>query len=94
MFSSAVTSRDTPPSRRSNPVVHNGASSLDDALAALDSYNKLLEEKIAKFGIQSTRSLANLKETSESDHDVRAINEMITETRSRRLHHLHEVCLP
>ncbi|KAK5636649.1 hypothetical protein RRF57_012361 [Xylaria bambusicola] len=87
----AVSPRDTPPSKRPNPVLDDSASSLEDAVAALDSYNKLLEEKVAKFRVQSTRSLAILKEASESDDDTRAINEMINETRLRKLHHMQEI---
>ncbi|KAI0528031.1 hypothetical protein F5B22DRAFT_16465 [Xylaria bambusicola] len=87
----AVAPHDTPPSRRPNPVLDDGVSSLEDAVAALDGYNKLLEEKVAKFRVQSSRSLATLKEASESDHDTRAINEMINETRLRKLHHMQEI---
>ncbi|KAJ3564738.1 hypothetical protein NPX13_g7741 [Xylaria arbuscula] len=87
----AVTSGDPQPSRRPNPVLDDGASSLDDALVALDGYNRLLEEKIAKFNVQSTRSFTTSKETPESDHDIRAINEMINEIRLRKLHHMQEI---
>ncbi|KAI1426976.1 hypothetical protein F5Y12DRAFT_739379 [Xylaria sp. FL1777] len=79
----AITPNSKPLPRRPNPVVDDGASFLEDALDALTSYNKLLEEKVAKFTIQSDRSLATLRESSDSGHDVTAVSETADATKLR-----------
>lgn len=73
-----------PKSKRLNPIVDDGASLLDDSLAALTGYNEFLEEKVAKLRIQSDRSLAALRESSASDHDTTRLDETITATKLRR----------
>ncbi|KAI0816738.1 hypothetical protein GGR55DRAFT_628402 [Xylaria sp. FL0064] len=82
-FPTSTTSRDKSPSRRPNPVSDDGESFLEDALDALTKYNDLLEEKVSKFSIQSTRSFTTLRESLESDHDITAIVEKAEEMRLR-----------
>ncbi|KAJ8131668.1 hypothetical protein O1611_g1957 [Lasiodiplodia mahajangana] len=77
-----------PKAKRPNPIIDDGPSFLEDALMALTDYNKLLEEKIAKFNTQSVRSLAALRESSASDLDVSVLNEKIAEVKLRKS--LHE----
>ncbi|KAI0976140.1 hypothetical protein F4678DRAFT_416048 [Xylaria arbuscula] len=87
----ATAPHDNPPCRPPNLVGHDGTSFLEDALEALTNYNELLEEKVSKFSIQSARSLATLKESSDSDRDVTAILERVNETKQRNEQHRREI---
>lgn len=91
-LSLATTSNEKPKLKRINPVVDDGASLLDDSLAALTSYNELLEEKVAKLGIQADRSLATLRESSISDYDTTRLDDAIAATKRRRFALEKEVC--
>ncbi|KAI0553011.1 hypothetical protein F4679DRAFT_533248 [Xylaria curta] len=88
---SSFPARDKAKSKPPNPVIDDGASFLEDSLTALNDYNKLLEEKIAKFKIQSTRSLATLKESSEVDDNIAALHEKIAEVKSRKSIHAQQI---
>ncbi|KAI0905931.1 hypothetical protein F4823DRAFT_609151 [Ustulina deusta] len=76
---------------RPNAVVDDGASFLEDALAALTSYNQLLEEKVAKFSVQSVRSLATLRESSDSSHEITAILDSANATKLRKVRHTQQI---
>jgi hypothetical protein len=62
-----------------------------DALKALADYNKLLEDKVAKFEIQSVRSLAAIKEPSLMSVDD-AYVEKRHKRKLRKLLHMQQVC--
>ncbi|KAI0429655.1 hypothetical protein F5Y09DRAFT_309700 [Xylaria sp. FL1042] len=82
-FPATTTPHDKSPSTRPNPVSDGGESLLQNALDALTRYNDLLEEKVSKFNIQSTRSLATVRESLDSDHDITPIIERAEEIRRR-----------
>ncbi|KAI1127786.1 hypothetical protein F5Y10DRAFT_242107 [Nemania abortiva] len=84
----AIKVRDKIEAERPNPIIDDGVSFLGGAVSALTDYNKLLEEKVAKFSTQSVRSLASLRESSASDRDVATLNERIAEVKRRKS--LHE----
>ncbi|KAF2972549.1 hypothetical protein GQX73_g963 [Xylaria multiplex] len=88
-----VAAHDISQSRRPNPIIHDGESLLEDALAALDSYNKLLEEKVAKFSIQSARSIATLRESSASEQDTKLLDERVAEIKRRKLLHEKQIAI-
>ncbi|KAI0542217.1 hypothetical protein GGR58DRAFT_300702 [Xylaria digitata] len=88
-----VTAHDKSQSRQPNPIINDGASFLEDALAALDSYNKLLEEKVAKFSVQSARSIATLRESSTSEQDTKLLDERVTEIKQRKLLHEKQIAI-
>ncbi|KAI1310857.1 hypothetical protein F5Y03DRAFT_344178 [Xylaria venustula] len=87
----AIAPHDHPPCRPPNPVTHDGTSFLEDTLDALTNYNELLEEKVSKFSIQSARSLAALRESSDADRDVAAILERVNETKQLNEQHRREI---
>ncbi|KAI1154263.1 hypothetical protein F4825DRAFT_199094 [Nemania diffusa] len=74
-----------------NPIIDDGASFLEGALTALTSYNTLLEEKVAKFSVQSTRSLAALRESSTSDYDVVALDKRTAAVKLRNSLHAQQI---
>ncbi|KAI0442192.1 hypothetical protein F4803DRAFT_551354 [Xylaria telfairii] len=80
-------------SKLPNPIADDGESLLSDALTALTEYNRLLEEKVAKFKTQSTRSLAVLKESSESEHNIAALQKRTTEVKLRKSLHAKQIAL-
>ncbi|KAI1755472.1 hypothetical protein F4782DRAFT_488664 [Xylaria castorea] len=92
-FPAAVSSRDKPKSKPPNPIADDGASFLEDSLTALTDYNKLLEEKIAKFKIQSNRSLATLRESSELEDNITALHERIAEVKLRKSLHAQQIAI-
>ncbi|KAI8949580.1 hypothetical protein F4801DRAFT_552595 [Xylaria longipes] len=92
-FPAAVPSRDNPKSKAPNPIVDDGASFLEDSLNALTDYNKLLEEKVAKFKVQSTRSLATLRESSESDQNIATLHERTAEVKLRKSLHAQQIAI-
>ncbi|GAP87786.1 putative vacuolar H+ Ca2+ [Rosellinia necatrix] len=79
--------------KQPSPIVDDGESFLEYALAALTSYNELLEEKVAKFSIQSVRSLATIRESSDSAHDLTVIEERTTEAKLRKLLHMQQIAI-
>ncbi|KAI0415823.1 hypothetical protein F5X98DRAFT_345605 [Xylaria grammica] len=89
----AILPPDNPQSSRPNPIIGDGAGLLEDALDALAGYNKLLEEKVAKFSIQSVRSIATLGESSASDHDITPIDERAAQTKLRKLRHEQQIAI-
>ncbi|TGJ87697.1 hypothetical protein E0Z10_g1075 [Xylaria hypoxylon] len=89
----AIASRDEPQSRRPNPIIDDGASFLEDALTALVGYNKLLEDKVAKFSVQSVRSIATLRESSASNHDITSLDERTTETKLHKSLHEQQIAI-
>ncbi|KAI1742261.1 hypothetical protein F4680DRAFT_446327 [Xylaria scruposa] len=92
-FPTAAPSRDKTKSEPPNTIVDDGASFLEDSVAALNDYNKLLEEKIAKFKVQSTRSLATLKESSEVDDNITVLREKIAEVKQRKSIHAQQITI-
>ncbi|KAI0476837.1 hypothetical protein F4859DRAFT_514168 [Xylaria cf. heliscus] len=89
----AVSHHDEPESKPPKPIVDDGASFLEDALAALTDYNKLLEDKVAKFKTQSTRSLVTLQVSSKSEHNITALQERTAEVKQRKLHHAQQIAI-
>ncbi|KAI0862685.1 hypothetical protein F4860DRAFT_471455 [Xylaria cubensis] len=92
-FPAAIPLRDKSKSKPPNPIVDDGASFLEDSVTALNDYNKLLEEKIAKFKVQSTRSLATLKESSEVDDNIAVLHEKIAEVKQRKSIHAQQIAI-
>ncbi|KAI0118741.1 hypothetical protein GGR51DRAFT_497472 [Nemania sp. FL0031] len=90
-LSSTTTAHDKSKAKRPNPIIDDGSSFMEGALTALTDYNKLLEEKIAKFNTQSVRSLAAFKESSASDHDVTVLDEKIAELKRRKSLHKKQI---
>ncbi|KAI1118034.1 hypothetical protein F5Y14DRAFT_400890 [Nemania sp. NC0429] len=78
-------------SKEPGPIVDDGASFLEDAFTALADYNKLLEEKVSKFNVQSARSLATLRESAASDHSMTPLHDAITEASQRKLLHAQQI---
>lgn len=91
MISSTTIPRDKTRPKIPNPIIDDGASFLEGALTALTSYNTLLEEKVAKFSVQSTRSLAALRESSTSDYDVVALDKRTAAVKLRNSLHAQQV---
>ncbi|TRX94553.1 hypothetical protein FHL15_004708 [Xylaria flabelliformis] len=92
-FPAAIPLRDKTKSKPPNPIVDDGESFLEDSITALNDYNKLLEEKIAKFKVQSTRSLATLKESSEVDDNITVLQEKIAEVKQRKSIHAQQIAI-
>ncbi|KAI0408582.1 hypothetical protein F4802DRAFT_617625 [Xylaria palmicola] len=89
----ATTAHEELESKQLNAIIDDGDSFLDEALDALAGYNKLLEDKVAKFSVQSSRSLATLRESSAVDNDITALLEKTAETKQRRLHHAQQIAV-
>ncbi|KAI8625298.1 hypothetical protein F5Y19DRAFT_450945 [Xylariaceae sp. FL1651] len=81
-------------SSKSNVVEDNVEDDLDyvaEALRALAGYNKLLEEKVAKFNIQVVRSLAALRKARDFDGDITIPEFRTTEMKLRKLLHVEQI---
>ncbi|KAI0455404.1 hypothetical protein F5B21DRAFT_472191 [Xylaria acuta] len=92
-FPAGVSPHDKSKSKPPNPIVDDGASFLEDSLTALTDYNRLLGEKVAKFKTQSTRSLATLRESSDSEHNITALHERTAEVKLRKSLHAQEIAI-
>ncbi|KAI1195573.1 hypothetical protein F5X97DRAFT_307708, partial [Nemania serpens] len=86
-----ITPRDKPKPKKPSPIVDDGARFLEDALAALTDYNKLLEEKVSKFNTQSARSIAALRESAASDHSITPLHDATTEAKLRKSLHAQQI---
>ncbi|KAI1818981.1 hypothetical protein F4861DRAFT_528601 [Xylaria intraflava] len=74
-----------------DPVLRDGDALLDDALTALNDYNKLIEEKLAKFSLQTARSLAAIDESTAEDQNLALLSERIADTKQQRLKHAQQI---
>ncbi|KAI1433378.1 hypothetical protein GGR50DRAFT_688307 [Xylaria sp. CBS 124048] len=72
-------------------ILHDGDALLEDALTALNEYNKLIEDKLAKFSIQTARSLAVLEESATSEQTLNALGERTVDVKQQKLHHAQQI---
>ncbi|KAI1175959.1 hypothetical protein F4777DRAFT_288646 [Nemania sp. FL0916] len=83
--------RGKPRAQRPSPMVDDGTNLLEEAATAVSDYNRLLKEKVAKFNIQSVRSLAIMRDTSVPNHNTAILWHPDTMVEHRNMLHADQI---